>query len=115
MTDDSNAVTFVPLHETNDHEGESWTWWLQLTGNEDAMARLAELIKEAMADEFEPAYVMDLASVEPTFVVDKLVEYADSGYYAAHNKVVGTLTVPDDLGEDVDVLYKGRVKDFFKS
>ena len=32
--------TFVRLYETNDHEGESWNWWLQLDGNEDELRKL---------------------------------------------------------------------------
>ncbi len=110
-----DAVTFVPLYETNEWEGEAWVWWVQLTGNEDALARLAELITEAMGDNREPPFKLDLDSAEPTFVVDKLVAYAAEGYHAAHNKVTGTLTVPDSLGEDADVLYKGGIQGLYKA
>lgn len=104
---------FVRLHEYNDNEGEAWDWWLQLTGNEAEVDKLAGLIDAAYEDESDSWHELYRDDVEPESVVDKLVEYASSGYYAAHGKVTGVLTCPADLGEDAEALYKGGVTDLF--
>lgn len=104
---------FVRLHEYNDHEGERWNWWLQVTGNEQEIAKLAHLLDDA-SEQVEWDLDYDLTSdIESEQVVDILALYAEQGYYAAHNKVTGKFTCPDDLGEDQDRLYKGRICDFF--
>lgn len=103
-------LMFVRFHEYNDNEGESWDFWLQLTGNEAEMAKLDRLVSESADDEY---YSLRMSDVEPESVVDKLVQYAESGYMGAHNKVKGVLTCPDDLGEDADDLYKGGVEALF--
>lgn len=107
-------LTFVRFHEYNDNEGESWDWWLQLTGNEVELNKFERLVLAA-TDEDDPWHVLHWDDQEPESVVDKLVQYAAHGYFAAHNKVVGVFTCPDDLGEDAEDLYKGRVRDFFKA
>jgi hypothetical protein len=108
-------LTFVRLHEINEWEGETWDFWLQRDGNEAALERLGELIEDAMQDVEEPAFKLALSDVEPESVVNKLVHYAADGYMAAHNKVTGTLTVPDSLGQDAEKLYKGGIRDFYRS
>jgi hypothetical protein len=106
---------FVRMHEVNEHEGECWDWWLQYTGNEDALSQLAAWLAVANEDEDEPSYVLHLNDREPEPIVDKLVEYADGGYYSAHNKVVGTLDVSGGIvdADDFDLLYKGGIRDLF--
>lgn len=104
---------FIRLHEYNDHEGESWNWWLQVDGNENELDKLAGLVVSIeYVDVWEPPYSLS-GPAEPEAVVDKLVEYAESGYYSAHNKVTGKFTCPHDLGPDGELLYKGGIKDFF--
>jgi hypothetical protein len=109
-----SETTFIRLHEYNDNEGESWNWWLQLTGNEGGIAELAGLLTTALDDDDDPCYALHADDVEPESVVDKLVEYAESGYYATHNKVLGTFTCPADFGEALNDLYKGGIRDYFK-
>ena len=58
-------------------------------------------------------YTMHPEDVEPESVVDKLVEYAESGYRDSHNKITGTFTCPDYLGEYADNLYKGGIAQYF--
>lgn len=100
---------FMRFHEYNDHEGESWDWWLQVTGNEAEIAKLASLLDAVEEDDDDPWF--DLTpDMETEEIVDKLVLYAQNGYYAAHNKVVGVFTCPEHIG---DSLYKGGIRDFF--
>lgn len=114
----TTEMMFVRFRETNDNEGEAWNWWIQLTGNVQQLAKLAGLLAvldtgldEEFADDAPFTLLRD--QVEPRSVVDKLVQYAESGYYASHNVVTGTFTCPDGLGEYGDALYKGGIRDFF--
>jgi hypothetical protein len=109
-------LMFVRLRETNDWEGESWDWWLQVDGNEDAIAKLREIL-EVWAPDWgtdDPPFVLHLDNVEPEHVVDKLVQYAAENYFRLHNKVSGRFTCPDDLGENAELLYKGAIRSCFK-
>lgn len=113
VTEPASQLMFVRFHEYNDHEGESWDWWLQLTGNEEALAFLGGMLNEINAENDDPWLSLHLEDLEPEGSVDKLVEYAENGYFSAHNKVIGVLTVPDDL--DDDTLYKGGIRGLFKA
>lgn len=109
------STKFVRFIECNDHEGETWNFWLQLTGNEREIGKLELLLREAQeAAPFDLDYRLT-TSIEPEPVVDKLVEYADESgaYMAAHKKVVGVFRCPDSLGEDLNDLYKGGLRDHF--
>ena len=99
---------FLQFTETNDHEGETWHYWLQIDGNELNIDQFRELV-DALDDE---QYELTV-NIEPESVVDKLVQFADSGYGRTHSKVTGVFTCPDDLGEYGDSLYKGGVSKFF--
>jgi hypothetical protein len=106
---------FVRFEEYNDHEGEHWSWWLQVDGNEAELLKFEALL-DALKDavEFDLDYTLYPEEVEPEAVVDKLVEYADRNYYPAHNKVTGVLQCPNNLGEDAYYLYKGGITNYFK-
>ncbi|MDN5917946.1 MAG: hypothetical protein L0I76_23100 [Pseudonocardia sp.] len=104
---------FVAMHETNDHEGETWTWFLQLDGNEAEIDKLARLLRDAEEGDDEFSYSLELSTREPEPIVDKIVAHAHTGYYASHNKVTGSFACPDDLGEYADELYKGGIRGFF--
>jgi hypothetical protein len=105
-----DELTFARFVEFNDHEGETWTWWLQIDGNESQLDRLRDLLADAdVAEEYD----LRLDIVEPESVVDELREHAVDGYFAGHNKVLGRLTCPDSLGEYADILYKGGIRDLF--
>lgn len=102
-------MQFVQFTEINDHEGETWHFWLQLDGNEREITKLSDLLDEAAAEAtFELDYTLT-GNIEPENVVDKLVQYADSGYMATHNKVTGKFTCPEVLGDNADNLYKGGI------
>lgn len=106
---------FVRLHEENDWEGERWNWWLQVAGNEVEISKLLGLLRKAeIEEEFDLPFKLHPQDVEPESVVDKLVEYAVSGYNDSDIKVTGKFTCPEDLGYDCDQLYKGGVNNFFE-
>ena len=104
---------FVEFVETNDNEGESWSFWLQLDGNEQELRKLAELLD---SDEFEECYSIDMNAV-PEHEVDIIVKHSGSGYMAYHNKVEGKFIFPesdDDKGFYYSVFYKGGIATYFK-
>lgn len=104
---------FMRFHEVNDWEDASWDWWLQVDGNEVELRKLAELLKPdgVGEDEDDASFELQLSVREPESVVDKLVQYADENYYAAHNKLTGTFTCPDAIDEHT--LYKGGITKLF--
>lgn len=109
------GLFFTRLSEYNDHEGEKWNWWLQTTDNEEEIYKLAKLLRDAEAhSDFELDFQLHMQDVEPESVVDKLVQYADSGYNRSNNKVVGKFTCPDSFDENLDELYKGGINRYFQ-
>ena len=105
-------TTYALFRETNDHEGESWNFWLERDGNEETLRRLGEMLDAAEeACPYDFPYVLDLDEALTDEQVDLLCEYAEEGYMHSHNKINGTLVVPDDLVPDD--LYKGRIEDLF--
>jgi hypothetical protein len=109
---------FVLLTEDNDWEGEQWSFFLQLDGNEDAIQRLAEDIKRA---DFETQWEFPFSLLTTPVTeaeVDTVIRFAaegTDGYMPQWNKVTGTMTWSEhldaaDLGE---TLYKGGIRDCF--
>lgn len=120
--DETTATTrcLVKFVENNQWEGETWTHWLQVNGNEDELTKLsnllAELELEADEDAEDPPY--ELVDFEQQTLseehVDVLVEHAGGdGYAAAHTKVVGKFVCPDSLGEGGRAIYKGDITKHF--
>lgn len=111
-------MMFVKFTEINEHEGETWTFWLQRDGNEAALAQLADALDEFGGDEY---HLADTALRED--VVDVLVEHGGVGYRPLHTKVTGHLEVPtnllavdEDSGDVLqDGLYKGGVQRLFRN
>lgn len=116
-------MKFVPFTEENDWEGETWRFWLQLTGNETEIEKLANLlIKQSTGEDGEQqeiGYSLDLSDVLEESQVQLLVDHAaGTSYLTSENKVTGTFTCPDEPDEtadpDDDPFYKGRITELFK-
>lgn len=119
---------FVRLTEINDHEGETWYWYLLLNGNEGNLETLNLIIREySNVDEYE----LDLDNTLSESEVDTLVKHGNDTtmYQNQFNKITGVMKKPevDELvhrhGEyngqpgwlELDGLYKGRVDSLFKA
>lgn len=106
-------MDFITLIENNDNEGETWRFYLQLTGNEIAIDNLKDLITgdEWVAESFE------FGEVIPESEVNVLVKHTNSGYMDYENKVVGRLEYeqPQDSEQLTDMLYKGGIVKYFKA
>lgn len=101
---------FTQMIEHNEHEGESWSFWLQLDGNEVVIDELMTLIEnEGLEDEYEFT-----GKTIYEFDVDTMVNHGNFGYgyMNQHHKIAGTITL--DNGFQVNDIYKGQIEDFFK-
>jgi hypothetical protein len=118
---------FVRLKETNDHEGETWYWYLPVKGNQVLLKALGDIIREySNEDEFE----LDLDNTLSESEVDILVKHGNDTtmYQSQFNKITGTMKPfrPSDLvhrfgdydGQpgwlELDGLYKGGVASLFE-
>jgi hypothetical protein len=113
-------MNFVKFTEINDHEGESWNFWLQLDGNKTQLKELESWL--GTFDEYGESYKLDMEPV-PEFEVDILVKHSDSGYMQYENKIKGKFICPTPGSEEEengyrwlnDNFYKGDIKEYFKN
>lgn len=113
-------VQFVELTEYNDHEGETWSFWLQLDNNEAELKKLADLLEDEM---YEEQLSLSMTPT-PEDEVDILVKHSRGNYMCDHSKITGEFTMPeipegydyDDQSEFyIEYFYKGGIKDSFKA
>lgn len=104
-------MNFVKFREYNDHEGESWNFWLQLDGNEEEIAKLEKILRQ---NDDEGWYKIDLENPIEEFEVDILVKHSDGGYMADNTKVVGKLTCPEFSAQDSDEAWEWISDNFYK-
>lgn len=121
-------LRFVKFEEYNDHEGETWVFFLQVNGNEFRLPELQALVLEVHPEGSEQWMRLDLDTQYPESEVDTLVRHSPIGYMPTFNKVTGLMkpVVRDELVErygdedpaegwlELDGLYKGRVQSLFK-
>lgn len=112
--------TYRRYVETNDHEGERWTFWLQTDGNSTALAILDDVLTKhngALGEYEDPMFVLGEEQILGN-EVDVLVRFAESGYMKQHNKVDGSMSVPKgfasmDSETLTEHLYKGGIEKLF--
>lgn len=107
---------FIKFEENNDHEGETWFFWLQVDGNREELSKLAELLDEADTE----WYTLYWDEWDEDFV-DFGVEEGGWGYMNYHNKVIGQFTCPTELEDGYSLsemcnewFYKGSIRDHFQ-
>ncbi|WP_280357104.1 hypothetical protein [Nocardia otitidiscaviarum] len=114
-------TTYRRFVEANEHEGESWNFWLQVDGNMTALAILGEHLDGLngdLEDWDEPPFVLKVDQLEG-HEVDLLVRYGDEGYMKQHNKIDGSMRLPKNLPDMdadavTDLLYKGGIERLFR-
>jgi hypothetical protein len=107
----------VAFTEHNAWHGESWRFWLQVDGNEDALARLAVYLEHTGSG----TYVLEPTPVVTEAQARDVVEHNTGGVYMPAEQMVEgrmqllraaqILDVSDPLD---DVLYKGRIDTLFR-
>jgi hypothetical protein len=119
--EDDEPLEFVRLIENNEHEGESWAFWLQWQGNQEALRAVGRLITRlGLKQQYDLALPDDETVTLGEDEVDLLVQFGGSGGYMASNiKCTGALElVPRHLDEPDDeyldrLLYKGGLVRLF--
>lgn len=109
----TEELLFVRLRERNENEGETYDYWLQVNGNEDALAELAEVLD----DDFFEDTNLRLEPQRPEHEVDLLVEETQSGYMDLTQKFTGRLEWPHaqmSMEDWSEAIYKGSIEDCFK-
>ena len=104
-------MTYIGFKEENDHEGETWRFYLHLEGNEAAVELLERAITSQGEDSVYTIFQKDFSEKE----VDRLCAQSyQPGYMAPHTKLEGRLILPDcfhsaviDINEIFNALYKG--------
>lgn len=117
----STDLKFVRLKENNEWEGETWFFWLQRNGNDEALANLAALLDShpLLSETFTLTLDREKSEVEVDELVKQAVkDYDEDGGYTYHDhKITGTFVWPaeeksvEDWAQDLN---KGSIKDFFK-
>lgn len=111
-------MRFIKFTETNDHEGETWYFWLQVDGNEVELGKLRDLLDRLDSEEYHLGW-----NEYGEEFIDFAVEEGGWGYMNTHNKVTGKFTCPNyetdhdgmELQEFCDsMFYKGDIEDFFE-
>jgi hypothetical protein len=111
-------TTYAKLTENNEWEGEVWCLYIPIEGNEKVLDQLDLALGEQDSD--ESGCTLDLNPISES-EVDILVKHGgDTTYMDTHNKLSGTLTLTDEIleqisdGGDDDPLYKGGIREFMR-
>lgn len=109
-------INYTEFRETNEWEGERWSFWLRVEGNETELEKLRSLLSQQDTDT-QAQYRFTGHRLEEYTLDQLLVVYSEDGemgYLPRHQKVDGTFTCPPDLGEYGNALYKGSITKFFE-
>lgn len=104
------AVAFI---EENDWEGETWSFYISLEGNEDAIERLADLVADL--EQFDVSDPMSRDDAEV------LCRHSKTGYMDFHTQCLDLQLDIDSLEEHCesssaeDILYKGGIEEYLVS
>lgn len=104
------SKTFTQIIEHNEPEGESWSYWLQVEGNQEALNALFDAIeREGLEDEYE---ITEQTIYE--WELEPVIRYGNFGYgyMQQHHKFSGKLTLPEDFHPNI--LYKGQIEGYFE-
>lgn len=111
-----NVRQYAVLTENCEWEGETWQFYIPLTGNEDSLAGLLGAVRR-LNSRFPSAdepFELDLTPISEGEVDTLVKQGGDTTYMAAHNKLEGRLVLTDEVlaelaGGSMDPLYKGRI------
>lgn len=107
---DSVPKMCVRFTEHNEHEGETWNFYIDVEENEEAIDRLRSVFGKLQVDE-----EFELYDDIPLKEVKILVKHSRSGYMKFENHLDGKLLLPDDFEEFNEndftrYFYKGGIR-----
>ena len=116
---------YAAFTEANESEGETWTFFIPVAGNENSLDNLRFFLdrytKEVGDD--SPYSLSALGNEVPGYAVNVLMDLAnDNGYMSRYYVLAGRLSTArleaglgSVTGDDfLNALYKGRVRGFFE-
>jgi phosphodiesterase/alkaline phosphatase D-like protein len=109
---------YYRFDEYNDHEGETWSFFIPVRNNKTLVSSLKKLLKAAESIGDDNGFsISDEILTEAE--VDTLVKYGDCGYMDRYNKLTGVLDLSaleaaESSEEFVDLLYKGGIQDMMQ-
>ena len=96
---------FVMFTEINDWEGETWSWFIPIEGNEDDIEKVRALI-EPMQD----VYSLSEKQYTEEEVQTLMDAPSDTTYMDRYQKASGFETIPESVDWDNDdPFYKGQM------
>lgn len=97
-------TTYAEFVENNDCEGETWSFFIPIEGNEEELKTLAFFVEDSETYELR----IDPSSVS---IVEYLVSRDEGGYMSRYNRLEGKLILPETYDpEEGDVFYKGGIE-----
>lgn len=112
------TTNYLRFTEINEHEGETWRFYIPVEGNQDAIDRLSRVLEaHDLTETFKFNATPAPESVVDTIVAEALEDYEENGgYRPARVELEGRLVLPDQLEEAeyidvVNLLYKGGIED----
>lgn len=126
-------MTYLRLDEHNEWEGERWSFYIPVEGNETALQELRQAIVE-MEAEGEHSFTLSTRRGKESAVDRRCARPSATGYLSRHNKLEGRLNLrrllhPTSEEEQevrdhgatsatqymADVLYKGGIRDLMEA
>ncbi len=127
MTTIERGRQFIRFQEYNDHEGETWNFYIPYDSEKEreAVTKLAEILSFSQEPEFDDEYFkFDFENLLWEYEVNTLIKYSSQGYMSQHNLIDGEFQETkyirfmedEDVGDTLpDYLYKGGIQKFFSS
>ena len=101
---------YIKWTEHNDHEGESWSWFIPLEGNEADYEKAKNLLSTA-PEYAQDCYEISIVERDLQSLKNEISE-ADGGYMADKQWADGFGELPDSIDwESDDPFYKGQIFD----
>lgn len=114
---------FIPFIEKNEHEGETWVFYLQVDGNEEELNKLRVSLSK-WAEKYDDNIDYPEFSLSDDIVSEQVVNGRvgaiedDDSYMEPYHKVTGKFTCPtidlDNFYSITDRFYKGKIRNFFQ-
>lgn len=111
-------MTYTKFSEHNDHECETWNFYIQDEGNEEFIKFLQEQLYTIDDDWTRNCYSLygDSLTEEE---VDCLVKHGNFGnlYMQPHQKLKGKFIIPEDPEDKehfIEYLYKGGIRNYMQ-
>ena len=105
---------YVAFTEHNEHEGETWTFYIPTHNNSIELKKLKTIMDKVDSESFELDSTL-LAEKEVDIIIDNC--NGRGGYINAYHKLKGRFKCPiDRVDGDLldDYFYKGGIRDYLK-